>query len=313
MLDELERLSIISKICSELENHLNFGDKVLAEFIFSLFQQCNGNLCDFEKLLADNGAEFPHQFVSSLHAIISQMVQAAMEDSSSSDSDDGGAAAARVSPASKSRFSALSLPNDPNAFKKILKDQQEASLLKSQSMGGGEKDRITNTSVNRHGRNTHARDTHGRDMNRRDTHGRDMNRRDTHGRDMNRRDTHGRDMDRRDYIRHDDRRGSHDSRDHRHDGDRRRRRSRSPHINEADMDDDPVLGKIYDGNVANLTHFGAFVLLHGVHGKREGLVHISMIVRDRRLAHPDEVLERHQRVKVKVLDVQGRRCAVLVI
>ena len=33
---KLQHLSLVSKICTELENHLGIGDKTLAEFIIDL-------------------------------------------------------------------------------------------------------------------------------------------------------------------------------------------------------------------------------------------------------------------------------------
>ena len=38
---KLEHLSLVSKVCSELETHLGFGDKVLAEFITDLGRHCD--------------------------------------------------------------------------------------------------------------------------------------------------------------------------------------------------------------------------------------------------------------------------------
>lgn len=37
-LDKLNFISVVSKVCTELENHLGFSDKDLAEFIIHLAQ-----------------------------------------------------------------------------------------------------------------------------------------------------------------------------------------------------------------------------------------------------------------------------------
>ena len=69
---------------------------------------------------------------------------------------------------------------------------------------------------------------------------------------------------------------------------------------------DVEVGKIYDGKVAKIVDFGAFVTI--LPGK-DGLVHISQIAADgRRLETVDEVLSEGNEVKVKVLEVdkQGR-------
>ncbi len=69
---------------------------------------------------------------------------------------------------------------------------------------------------------------------------------------------------------------------------------------------DVEIGRIYEGKVAKVVDFGAFVtILPG----RDGLVHISQIASDgRRLDTVGEVLNQGDRVKVKVLEVdrQGR-------
>ncbi len=69
---------------------------------------------------------------------------------------------------------------------------------------------------------------------------------------------------------------------------------------------DVEIGRIYEGRVAKIVDFGAFVtILPG----RDGLVHISQVAADgRRLDKVDEVLSEGDEVKVKVLEVdkQGR-------
>ena len=69
---------------------------------------------------------------------------------------------------------------------------------------------------------------------------------------------------------------------------------------------DVEVGRIYEGKVAKIVEFGAFVtILPG----RDGLVHISQVASDgRRLKTVDEVLSEGDEVRVKVLDVdrQGR-------
>jgi small subunit ribosomal protein S1 len=59
-------------------------------------------------------------------------------------------------------------------------------------------------------------------------------------------------------------------------------------------------GDMVEGEVTNLTDFGAFVDIGGV----EGLIHISELSWSR-VTHPSQVLRPNQTVKVKVLDVQA--------
>ncbi len=57
------------------------------------------------------------------------------------------------------------------------------------------------------------------------------------------------------------------------------------------------------GIVTNITNFGAFVDI-GI--KQNGLVHISNMC-DRYISNPNEIVKLHQHVKVKVLEVDGKR------
>ena len=62
-------------------------------------------------------------------------------------------------------------------------------------------------------------------------------------------------------------------------------------------------GMLLDGQVTNITNFGAFVDI-GI--KENGLLHISQIS-DRRISSVDEVLHLNQHIKVKVLEVDHAR------
>jgi len=67
---------------------------------------------------------------------------------------------------------------------------------------------------------------------------------------------------------------------------------------------DVEVGKIYEGKVAKIMNFGAFVqILPG----KDGLVHISQIS-DQRVENVTDELSEGQKVRVKVLEVdkQGR-------
>ena len=59
-------------------------------------------------------------------------------------------------------------------------------------------------------------------------------------------------------------------------------------------------GQVHEGQVTNLTNFGAFVDLGGV----EGLIHISELSWSR-VIHPSDILEPDQKVRVKVLNVDS--------
>lgn len=94
-LRKLEHLSLVSKICTELDNHLGLNDKDLGEFacmrvakepklyIFSIFcptaefiidlAEENSTFGDFKRVLLENGAEFSDSFITNLLRIIQLM------------------------------------------------------------------------------------------------------------------------------------------------------------------------------------------------------------------------------------------------
>nr|CAD7424482.1 unnamed protein product [Timema monikensis] len=102
--EKLEHLSLVSKICTELENHLGLNDKDLAEFIIALAEK-NDTLESFKKVLVENGAEFSDSFMSNLLRIIQHMKPKISKDSSSEPKSGKDALA--------EKFPGLAIPNDP--------------------------------------------------------------------------------------------------------------------------------------------------------------------------------------------------------
>jgi hypothetical protein len=67
--DVLQNLSLIQKVCEELENHLGEPDKDLAEFLIHLARS-SANVVVFNKKLQEAEAEYAQSFVSSLYDIV---------------------------------------------------------------------------------------------------------------------------------------------------------------------------------------------------------------------------------------------------
>jgi ATP-dependent RNA helicase DHX8/PRP22 len=84
-LSQLENLSLISKICTELEKQLGLTDKILAEFIIDL-AEAQSTTKDFYNQLNENGANFPEAFAFNLYNIIRNFKQPSSASSSSSSS-----------------------------------------------------------------------------------------------------------------------------------------------------------------------------------------------------------------------------------
>lgn len=74
-LHNLEYLSVVSKICTELDNHLGVNDKDLAEFIVHMAQSSNSYDL-FRRRLAEADADFPDSFSSNLYRIVQKMLPA---------------------------------------------------------------------------------------------------------------------------------------------------------------------------------------------------------------------------------------------
>jgi hypothetical protein len=85
-LKKLEYLSLVSKVCTELESHLGFTDKVLAEFITDLGRKCLTHE-EFDQKLKQNGADLPDYFVRTLLTIIHAILAAKVKKSKGIDSD----------------------------------------------------------------------------------------------------------------------------------------------------------------------------------------------------------------------------------
>lgn len=74
-----------------------------------------------------------------------------------------------------------------------------------------------------------------------------------------------------------------------------------------ELDEQPILYKVYDGKVTGIKDFGAFVNLLGVKGRVDGLVHVSAMQEGARVNHPSDLLSKGQSVKIKVSSIQGSR------
>ncbi|KIJ66187.1 hypothetical protein HYDPIDRAFT_86464 [Hydnomerulius pinastri MD-312] len=73
------------------------------------------------------------------------------------------------------------------------------------------------------------------------------------------------------------------------------------------LDERPIMFKIYDGRISGLKDFGAFAQLEGVTGRVEGMIHVSNIQQGARANSASDLLSRGQQVKVKVMSVAGSR------
>lgn len=272
-LRQLEHLSLVSKICTELENHLGLNDKDLAEFIIDLAQK-NTTFDKFKAALERNGAEFDDSFISNLLRLIQHM-QPKKRDAAGDSKP-----TLTEKDILRQKLPALAIPDDPGnrlmaefanlipVWKKeveIVKEKTKEE--KSRRRDDGERKRHRRESASR------SRSRSPRGNRRRGDRSRSRDRDSRH----RRRSRSGGGKNRSRSA--DDRRGN-------------RREFRRP---VEQIDDEPVVGKIYEGRVTNVRDFGCFVQLNGIRKRMEGLVHISQL-KDQRVAAVSDVVNRGQKV-----------------
>lgn len=115
-LESLEYLSLVSNICTELDNHLGINDKDVAEFIIHLAQK-NGTYDGFRTELAANQVEFPDSFTSNLYRIILKMLPSASKKTEAENRTESQSEQSRQltdAALRKAMCPALSKPNDPS-------------------------------------------------------------------------------------------------------------------------------------------------------------------------------------------------------
>ncbi|KAL8160868.1 hypothetical protein V2J09_012357 [Rumex salicifolius] len=301
--ESLQYLSLISKVCTELEAHVGTDNKVLAEFITEL-GRTSDSVDEFDIKLKENGAEFPDYFVRTLLTIIHAILPPKPKKEGREGKKDG-------SEGKKSKFPGLSVADTKDRVKQLEREiEMEAEELrkkeeeeKREQEREREKERHRDRERGRYRERDHDRERDRVDRRdryvERDEDGYDDNR----GRYGDRRhDRHGRnrhDEYRDDYDDEGDRRGS--KRDAKHDdGGGRRDAKQYP--------TEPELYEIYKGRISRVMEVGAFVQLSEFRGK-EGLCHVSQMV-TRRIAKAKDVVKRDQEVFVKVISVSGDKLSL---
>lgn len=338
-LKQLEHLSLVSKICTELDNHLGLNDKDLAEFIIALAEK-HQTFTDFKKVLIENGAEFPDSFITNLLRIIQLMKPPAH-------SSQKPLKFTEKTQDLAFKFPGLAIANDnasnhegeddkknvKKAEASIADDmmaQLESFAPKNDSKSKDDKKSTAASSPQNDGKSREKRRSRSRDRSRSRENRRDQSdKRKMRPRSRTRRER-SRSRDRNRHRTRSPRRSR--SRDRRRKSPSPRKRSRSRHRrsrsrgrddrsrrnkspqrskrSETPLPDDPEPGKIYSGRVANIVPFGCFVQILGLKKKWEGLVHISQLRSEGRVVDVTEVVSRGQTVKVKVMSIAGQKVSL---
>ncbi|PNY26321.1 Pre-mRNA-splicing factor ATP-dependent RNA helicase prp22 [Tolypocladium capitatum] len=301
---DLDLLSLVSKVSSELQNHVGISDKTLAEFLIAQRLESKST-DDFRTRLAGLGADFPPSLVDSLDRLVLSLHPKFKGKSPSGVVNGGEGHHHYETLAEKEKvFSGLALP-DKRAEDGDGGDAIDDTLALLEALEG----KAGRAKTSRKRSRSPEDDPKEPRRRRRD---RSRSRYRSRSRDQRRRGKHrsrSRSQDRGDE---DWRDGFRDSRNdkrgrRRYDDDHDDARDRLDRPPEPEVDDEPRLNKIYEGHVTGIKDFGAFVNIHHVRGKVDGLVHVSRMVAGQRVSHPSDLLSKGQQVFVKIISVDGTR------
>lgn len=290
-METLQELSLISKVCIELDSHLGMSDRTLAEFIVHLSRESPSGSA-FHAKLTEAGAEVPEKFALHLHQLITSM---SMQNRTTAGKKTRGV----VEPSASNPFPGLRRANT------VPREIHE--LATSDIAGLGEADGVaasSKTTCNAHKARTSSPEHPHRRQ------------READGRSRSR-ERHGR---REDNARADHRHSRH--RDEEYDGRpgrSSRASSRSPRgRREEDVrdrrrqaDDGRIeMHGIYRGRVTKLMDFGCFVELESRRSRQEGLVHLKNLSNSH-VTQVKDVVRRGDSVYVKVISMTQAGSKVL--
>lgn len=263
-LGKLEILNLVTRLTEEISNYIGVSDKTLAEFVLELHEQSK-NVTELKEKLSQMGADFPENFVENIDRVIRQLHPKYKVSGKSS----------HVSKEKERVFKGLSLPDTapvrheedetPNGSNVV-----DDALSQLTALGQKSHAQITKRKRDRDDRSPPSVSYDSKS--RRD---RSLD----HDRDRERYRSSN-DWDRqRNRSPEDDRHGRRersprDHRDRRHrvysDDYQEDRDQYGKEKHQVDLDEKPIVGKIYDGQVMSVKPYGAFVTLEGIKGKVDG-------------------------------------------
>ncbi|KAI9781607.1 MAG: DEAH-box ATP-dependent RNA helicase prp22 [Geoglossum umbratile] len=324
-LESLELLSLVSKVTSELQNHLGISDKTLAEFVIDQHSKCS-SLSGFKKLLEELGAEFPQSLIESVDRLILTMHPKYKNVKKIKDEEESDKVPVDEIERKTRIFKGLALPdrevpwreeeytdrNEVDGVPPKLDAIDDTLALLENLEGKTRTDKPNGSSRKRSGSlgigdygEDHTRGSSKKARYRSRSHSGERGRRrweDGHG------SGDGFSRMKNGYGGWEKDRGNYRDEDR---SSKRRKRATDDGLLKRpptpEVDDQPILYKVYNGRVTGVKDFGAFVNLVGVKGRVDGLVHISAMQDGARVNHPSDLVERNQSIKVKVVSIQGTR------
>ncbi|MCJ1314241.1 DEAH-box ATP-dependent RNA helicase prp22 [Agyrium rufum] len=301
-LESLELLSLVSRVTSELRNHLGLNDKTLAEFVIAQHLKCS-SLADFKAQMGAMGAEFPQSLVESIDRLILTMHPKFKGKRALQTSKSGNIGQEKDlnDVDRKSRvFKGLAVPDQELEWDEKSEvdangdgDALDDTFAMLEGLAG--KAKVTKPPISSRKRSRSPMDEGRRGRKK------ELFRARSRSESLQR---HGHDK-RHDWERPTNGNSKAHRRRHKDYKDEGRDNLRQPPTPE--VDDAPKLFKVYDGVVTGVKDFGAFVNLQGVRGKVDGLVHVSAMQEGVRVNHPSDLVSRGQPVKVKIMSIEGSR------
>ncbi|VDB84170.1 unnamed protein product [Peniophora sp. CBMAI 1063] len=269
-LAQLEYLQLVNRIHSEVNNHLGIDDTVLAKFLISVHEKSK-NLDSFKKRLAKKEANFPDAFVENIDRLILTLHPKYKKENKKAVQVAGGqdGKGGDVQDKQKRMFPGLALADQP--WEPSVPSSKQVDNERDNAVLKEVNDMMAEFEAGAKRQRTRPSEV--------DEPAPKRQRRSRSPNDRN-----------RDYSRG---RGGYDD--------------RGPGRGRQQLDQQPVLYKIYDGRVTGLKEFGAFVQLDGVAGRAEGLVHVSNMAVGARVNSAADLVSRNQPVKVKVMGFSGAR------
>ena len=295
-------LSLVSKVTSELQNHLGINEKTLAEFVIAQHSEC-ASLPEFKAQLEAMGAEFPQSLVESIDRLILTMHPKHKNKRKSNEENDSPDEFHGLNDVEKKTriFKGLAMPDREQQW------DDDLTVTKKDANLGALDDTFALLEGLAGQNSSHRNGINGRKRSR------SPGEEDEKDGGRGRRKVDKRRSRSRSYSR--ERQSRHGKRDHgtpngytnskkrhRYEDDDHFKRPPTPEI-----DDSPKLLKVYNGSVTGVKDFGAFVNIQGVKGKVDGLVHVSAMQEGVRVNHPSDLVSRGQPVKVKIMSIEGNR------
>jgi ATP-dependent RNA helicase DHX8/PRP22 len=311
-LASLELLSLVSKVTSELQNHLGIADKTLAEFVIAQHEEAK-SFSEFQAKLDAIGADFPKSLVDSIDRLVltlhpkykSKGGEKAVEDDARESKDDTDR---------KTRvFKGLAIPDkevpfdveSDNAVDGAEPADDTFAMLEGLVPPSSKVQEVSSRkrSISPYNDRDRDRDRNRSKRHRRRSRSRSRSPERSHNDEFVFVDEFGRTITRDRKEKGREERGS--RRPRRYSDDDDFRRPPTPEV-----DNEPILYKIYNGKVTGIKDFGVFVNIQGVKGKVDGLVHVTQMQEGARVNHPSDLVSRYQDVKVKVIKMENGRISL---